>query len=121
MITSGSNQNALPGVVGYEFDSRASTTPALSPYVQWEPAGLQTVGHSFVPAADGNATNTWSDATLYTVPNGGTVFSAGTIQWPWGLDGGYGSGFCGCAPGSQYVNAATQRITANVINHFIGQ
>ena len=55
IITSGANQNALPGIVGYEFDSRASTTPALSPYVQWEPAGLQTLGHSFVPAADGNA------------------------------------------------------------------
>ncbi|HEY7148810.1 MAG TPA: fibronectin type III domain-containing protein [Gaiellaceae bacterium] len=122
IFTSGGNQNALPGVVGYEFDSRASTTPALSAYVQWEPAGLQTVGHSYVPAADGNATNTWSDATLYTAPNGGgTVFSAGTIQWPWGLDAGYGSGFCGCAPGGQYVNAATQRITSNIINHFIGQ
>ncbi len=122
IITSGPNQNALPGVVGYEFDARASTTPELSPYVQWEPAGLQTLGHSFVPAADGNATNTWSDATVYTAPNGGgQVFSAGTIQWPWGLDGGYGSGFCGCAPGRQYVNAATQRVTANVINRFIGQ
>ena len=67
-------------------------------------------------------TNTWSDATVYTAPNGGgQVFSAGTIQWPWGLDGGYGSGFCGCAPGRQYVNAATQRVTANVINRFIGQ
>ena len=29
IITSGANQNALPGIVGYEFDSRASTTPAL--------------------------------------------------------------------------------------------
>ena len=117
IITSGANQNALPGVVGYEFDSRASTTPALAPYVGWEPAGLATLGHSFVPAADGNATNTWSDATVYTAPSGGgTVFSAGTIQWPWGLDPGYGSGFCGCAPGSQYVNVATQRITTNIIN-----
>jgi hypothetical protein len=48
------------------------------------------------------------------------VFSAGTIQWPWGLDAGYGSGFCGCAPGGQYVNTATQRVTANIINRFIG-
>ena len=33
----------LPGIVGYDFDSRASTTPALANYVQWEPAGLQDV------------------------------------------------------------------------------
>ena len=121
VITSGANQNALPGVVGYEFDSRASTTPALSQYSQWEPAGLQTLGHSYVPATDGNATNTWSDATLYQAPSGAMVFSAGTIQWSWGVAAGYGSGFCGCGPGSQYVNAATQRITSNVINRFIGQ
>jgi N,N-dimethylformamidase beta subunit-like protein/fibronectin type III domain protein len=119
VFTSGSNQNALPGVVGYEFDARASTTPGLSSYVPWEPAGLQTVGHSFVPASDGNASNTWSDATLYTRAGGGTVFSAGTIQWSWGVDRGYQSGYCGCGPGS-YVNAATQRITSNVINRFIG-
>jgi hypothetical protein len=118
--TSGSNQNALPGIVGYEFDARASTTPGLSAYVPFEPSGLQTVGHSFVPASDGNASNTWSDSTLYTRPGGGTVFSAGTIQWSWGVDRGYQSGFCGCSPGT-YVNAATQRITSNVINRFIGQ
>ena len=119
VITSGSNQNALPGIVGYEFDARASTTPGLSSYVQWEPAGVQTVGHSFVPAGDGNASNTWSDATLYTRLNGGTVFSAGTIQWSWGVDRGYNDGYCGCSPGN-YQNAATQRITSNVINRFIG-
>jgi predicted phage tail protein len=121
VITSGANQNALPGIVGYEFDSRASTTPSLSAYASFEPAGLQTIGHSFIPAADGNASNTWSDATLYTAPNGGgTVYSAGTMQWSWGVDTGYNSGFCGCSPGA-YVNTATQRITSNVINRFIGQ
>jgi len=119
VITSGANQNALPGIVGYEFDARASTTPGLSSYVGWEPAGLVTVGHSFVPAGDGNSSNTWSDATLYTRPGGGTVFSAGTIQWSWGVDRGYNDGYCGCSPGT-YQNAATQRITSNIINRFIG-
>ena len=79
IITSGFNQNALLGVIGYEFDSvGVNDTRALSSYVLWlEPPGLQTVAHSYVPASDGNATNTWSDATLYTAPNGGgTVFSA---------------------------------------------
>jgi hypothetical protein len=116
VVTSGANQNALPGIIGYEFDARASTSPSLAPYVQWEPAGLQTVGHSFVPAADGNATNVWGDATLYTAASGATVFSAGTIQWPWGLDDAYNSGYCGCA--HSYTNAATQRVTQNILDRF---
>ena len=91
----------------------------LSAYVAFEPAGLATVGHSFVPASDGNASNTWSDATLYTRPGGGTVFAAGTIQWSWGVDTGYNDGYCGCSPGT-YQNTATQRITSNIINRFIG-
>lgn len=119
VITSGPNQNALPGIVGYEFDSRASTTPSLSAYVSFEPAGLQTVGHSFVPASDGNATNTWADATLYTAPSGAMVFSAGTIEWSWGLESGYADGYCRCTTGA-YVNSASRRITANVLNRFSG-
>ena len=72
-----------------------------------------------MPAGDGNASNTWSDATLYTAPNGGgTVFSAGTIQWSWGVDNGYNSGFCGCSPGG-YANLPAQRVTSNIINRFI--
>ena len=50
---------------------------------------------------------------------GGTVFAAGTIQWSWGVDNGYNYGYCGCSPGT-YQNAATQRITSNIINRFIG-
>ena len=114
--TSGASQNALPGIVGYEFDARASTTQSLSPYVSFEPPSTHTVGHSFVPAADGNATNVYQDAVLYTAASGATVFSAGTIQWTWGVDTGYLSGFCSCNPG--YVNAATQRVTQNILDRF---
>jgi hypothetical protein len=70
-----------------------------------------------VPAADGNATNVWHDATLYTAPSGATVFSAGTIQWTWGVDPGFNTGFCSCSDAS-FVNAATQKITANVLDRF---
>jgi hypothetical protein len=115
--TSGANQNALPGIIGYEFDARASTTTSLAPYASFEPAGLHGVGHSFVPASDGNATNVWHDATLYTAPSGATVFSAGTIQWAFGVDGGFNDGFCNCGETS-YVNAATQKITANILDRF---
>ena len=117
VVTSGSGQNALPGIIGYEFDARASTTASLSSYASFEPAGETTVGHSFVPAGDGNATNVWHDATLYTTPSGATVFSAGTIQWSWGVNSGYNSGFCSCSPGSA-LNAATQRVTQNILDRF---
>ena len=116
VITSGPNQNSLPGIVGYEFDARASTSPSLSEYASYDPPGLQTVAHSLVPAADGNATDVYHDAVLYTAPSGATVFSAGTIQWSWGLDNGYNSGFCSC--GHNDVNAATQRVTENILNRF---
>ncbi len=119
VVTSGPGQNALPGIVGYEFDARASTTSSLSQYSSFEPAGVTTVGHSFVPAGDGNATNVWHDATVYTASSGAMVFAAGTIQWSWGVDAGYNSGFCSCNPGGPgYVNAATQRITQNILDRF---
>ena len=119
VITSGANQNALPGIIGYEFDARATTTSNLSTWASSEPSSTHTVGHSFVPAGDGNATNVYSDSVLWTAPSGATIFSAGTIQWAWGLDNGYLDGYCGCSPGT-YVNSATQRITQNVLDRFSG-
>ena len=79
-------------------------------------AGLGRVQH--VPAGDGNSTNVWSDAVLWTHSSGATIFSAGTIQWSWGVDDGYNDGYCGCF--HTYTNAATQRITQNVLDRFIG-
>jgi hypothetical protein len=116
VATSGANQNALPGLIGYEFDSRASTSPGLAPFVSFEPAGLTTVGHSFVPAAD-NGVAAWSDATLYTAPSGATVFAAGTMQWSYGVDNGVPSGFCDCD--HQVANEAARRVTKNIIDRFI--
>src|SRR6185437_15198375 len=106
IVTSGSSQNAFPGIVGYEFDARASTTPSLAPYVGAEPPGTHTVGHSFVPAGAGNSTNVCSEATLYTAPSGAIVVAAGAIQWAWGLSDGYNDGFCSCF--HTYQNAAAQ-------------
>ena len=109
----------FPGIIGYEFDARATTTSNLSTWASSEPSSTHTVGHSFVPAGDGNATNVYSDSVLWTAPSGATIFSAGTIQRAWGLDNGYLDGYCGCSPGT-YVNSATQRITQNVLDRFSG-
>jgi N,N-dimethylformamidase beta subunit-like, C-terminal/HYDIN/CFA65/VesB-like, Ig-like domain/Cep192 domain 4 len=113
VITSGPGQNALPGLIGYEFDERAVNASSLSPYASYEPPGVQQVGHSYVPAAD-NGVQAWSDATLYTAASGATVFSAGTIQWSFGVDNGFPDGFCSCD--HTVANSAAQRVTANILN-----
>ena len=116
VILSGPGQNAIKGLIGYEFSTRAVNDPNLSDFVQYEPPGLQQVGHSAVPAAD-NGYNSWADTTVYTSPAGGIVFSASTIQWSWGVDNGVDDGFCDCNPG--YANQKSQIITANVLNRMV--
>jgi hypothetical protein len=115
-VTSGPGQNAIKGLIGYEFSTRAVNDPNLASYVSYEPPGLQQVGHSLVPASD-NGVTSWADTTLYTSPGGGTVFSAGTIQWSWGVDNGFNDGFCDCALG--FANTMSQIITANILNRMV--
>ena len=105
-----------PGVNNLRTSGRVRRLPRRDP--GFEPAGVKTVGHSFVPASDGNGSNAYSDATLYTAPSGATVFAAGTIQWSWGVDNGYNDGYCGCPAG--YSNSASQRITENVLDRLSG-
>jgi hypothetical protein len=117
VVTSGSGQNAIKGIIGYEFDERAANASDLSTFVSFEPAGLQQVGHSKVPATDNGGVAAFSDATLYTASSGAIIFAAGTIQWAWGLDNGFNNGFCSCNVG--YANSKSQQITANILNRFI--
>jgi hypothetical protein len=117
VVLSGANQNAIPALVGYEIDARAGNSTDLAPYVQYEPPGVHTVGHSFVPASD-NGVNSWSDAVLYTAPSGSTVFSAGTIQWAFAVDNGINDGFCDC--GHTVASTVGQRITQNILDRFSG-
>ncbi|MBV9681038.1 MAG: hypothetical protein JO046_04555, partial [Solirubrobacterales bacterium] len=117
VVTSGSGQNAIKGLVGYEFDERASNDPSLSAWASFEPAGLDQVGHSFIPAADDGGVAAWSDAVVHTASSGAQIFAAGTMQWSFGLDNGYQDGFCGyCNPG--YANSASQTITKNILDRF---
>ena len=117
VVTSGAGQNAIAGLIGYEFDERATNDPSLSPWTSFEPAGLDQVGHSFVPASD-NGVNTWSDAVVRTAPSGAQIFAAGTIQWSFGLDDGYQDGFCDCDHSPATTNSASQKITKNILDRF---
>ncbi|HEX8997896.1 MAG TPA: choice-of-anchor D domain-containing protein [Ktedonobacterales bacterium] len=115
-VTSGSGQNAIPGIIGYEFDENAKNDSTLSSFVPYAPTGLQQVGHSAVPAVD-NGVAAFSDATVYTASSGAIVFAAGTIQWSWGVDNGFNDGYCDCNPG--YASTQAKQITANILNRFI--
>jgi hypothetical protein len=58
----------------------------------------------------------FSDMTIYTHSSGASVFSAGTIVWPNGLDN-YNTKFA--LP--DLVNPMAQQITRNVLNRFAGR
>jgi hypothetical protein len=114
VVLSGPGQNAIDGLIGYEFDSRATGAPVLGAWAQYEPAGIHELGHSFVPAAD-NGVNDWADTTMYTAPSGATIFAAGTPQWSQGLMNPWNTGFCNC--GHRFENEMSRRITHNIVDH----
>jgi len=62
--------NAIPGVVGSEFDAYAPRAA---------PPGVQLLAHS--PVAASVAGPSHSDASWYTRPGGGGVFATGTARW----------------------------------------
>ena len=81
------------GVLGYEWDVDADNG--------FRPPGLfdmsATTDHSAEVFTDyGSNTKLNSTAThhltLYRAASGALVFGAGTVQWPWGLDNGAGTG-----------------------------
>lgn len=83
---SGASTELAPHTVGYESDEDADNG--------FRPAGLidlsTTVGPTSQYLTDfGNtvvAGTTTHHVTLYRAPSGALVFSAGSIQWAWGLD-----------------------------------
>ena len=85
-MASGSSAALAPHTVGYESNEdidngfrppgliRLSTTTGAVPQY------LQDFGNTVAPGT------TTHHATLYRAPSGALVFSAGSIQWSWGLD-----------------------------------
>ncbi len=64
----------VPNVVGYEWDllTAGCPTPPLTRLFHWD---------------DGPGGKPDADAVMYTAPSGARVFSTGSIQYSWGLDG----------------------------------
>ncbi|MBO0780431.1 MAG: choice-of-anchor D domain-containing protein, partial [Ktedonobacteraceae bacterium] len=96
------NGSRVPGIVGYEYDRVWNNG--------FSPPGLTVLGHSPVSACCGTG-NSFADTTIYTAASGARVFASGTIQWSLGLDN---------SQGNTYANAGIQKMTANLLNNFIG-
>lgn len=89
----------LPGLLGYEVDGIAESSPA----------GTTVVTRSLVGSA-------FATSTVYTAYSGAVVFNAGSMQWIWGLDDYH-------ADYSEHprANAAIQRMTQNILERFRNQ
>ena len=99
--------SVLRGMLGYEVDALAPSSPAgivvlaASPFTACLETGCRR-----------SETRT-SHMTFYQAASGAGVFATGSMNWHWGLDA-YG-------PYGDRVNPAVQRITNNILNRFVGK
>jgi hypothetical protein len=101
--------DSIANMVGYEYDRVFTDVPT--------PSGLVILASS--PVVNVNGTASVSNVTLYTAPSGARVFSAGSIQWSWGLDD---QGLhTGIDVWSTHHTAtdAVRRLTSNILDNFI--
>lgn len=102
------NGAVLKGMLGYEVDR---VDPVSSP------AGIQILASSpYTAPLDGHPgkyETRHANMTYYTAPSGAGVFATGSMQWNWGLDD--------FGPRGDRVNSAVQKMTCNVLNHFVAR
>ncbi|KUM41157.1 DUF4082 domain-containing protein [Arthrobacter sp. EPSL27] len=85
-LAAGSSAALAPHTVGYESNEdvdngfRPAGLIRLSTTTGPAPQYLQDFGNAVLPGTTTHST------TLYRAPSGALVFSAGTVQWTWGLD-----------------------------------
>jgi hypothetical protein len=99
----------MPNTIGYESDEDVDNG--------FRPAGLVDLSTTVGPTPQlltdyGNTTpagTTTHHVTLYRASSGALVFSAGTIQWAWGLDGWHDGG------PSDIVDTRMQQATMNML------
>jgi hypothetical protein len=92
------NGDALPFLVGYEYDRTFDN--GLTP------PGLRVLARSPLVDAEGKATI--QETVTWRAPSGGLVFGAGTVQWTGALDGG------------ERADPRVERMTANVFHEALG-
>src|SRR5438477_7291682 len=94
--------DSIPGIVGYETDSSMSSAPLPTSVA----GTYQVLSQS--PFTDSGGATVTANSSIYQAPSGAWVFGAGTTSWSWGLDL------------SGVVDPRIQRITANLLNRFLG-
>jgi hypothetical protein len=90
----------LPRLLGYEADRAFGTAPSGTAILAQSPYQFEGQAHLAHMAS-------------YSLPNGATVFAAGTIQWSWGLDD-----FNVPDLRRSSLNPQAQQITRNVLAQF---
>lgn len=92
-LSAGQKQELAPHTVGYESNEdidnghRPAGLVRLSTTVGPTPEYLRDYGNVVTPGT------TTHNLTLYKAPSGALVFSAGSVQWTWGLDSVHDSPF----------------------------
>ncbi len=92
-MTAGTTRALAPHTVGYESNedldngSRPAGLIRLSTVTGPTPEYLTDFGNTVVPGT------TTHHLTMYRAPSGALVFSAGSIQWTWGLDAEHDSAY----------------------------
>lgn len=90
----------LPRLLGYEADRAFGSAPPGTTILAESPYTFEGRPHL-------------AHMAIYTLPNGATVFAAGTIQWSWGLDD-----FNVPNLRKSSLNPNVQQITRNVLARF---
>lgn len=110
--------DTIADLIGQEYDR-------FWPAPQPSPTGVQILAASPVQPNLGHDPEIYGDAgpddpqapvhnaTIYTAASGATVFSAGTMQWSWGLDDWGNQDYEGVRTP---VDARVSRITANILD-----
>ena len=98
--TGWTNGQAIPGIVGYEYDHFFGDSNT--------PPGVTVLSNSPLVNTENGQADTQNGA-IYTAPSGARVFAASSIQFSWGLDN-WG--------GNTFANAGIQQMTSNILNNF---
>jgi hypothetical protein len=123
-VTGAEDATAIPGIVGYEYDrvfrgyQPAPPCQPAPPHSGPPPANLEILAAS--PVVDVNGCQSISNVTVYELPNGAVVFSAGTNGWSWGLDD-LDPGVCVSWWVHSVASTIIQGMTVNLLRRFRGE
>ncbi|MHB8492802.1 MAG: N,N-dimethylformamidase beta subunit family domain-containing protein [Solirubrobacteraceae bacterium] len=72
----------IPGIVGYELDTRTEASPTGTHVIGYS-SGVSCMGGVVEPSA---VHATGAESTMYTARSGALVFASGTLGWEYGLE-----------------------------------